>query len=172
MITEIISVAVIGFWGAKMIKWKMENNEIERNRAERKAKEKIKEQNFQLLVQKFPGADTIIEYDFDKYVMLKEDSEQIMLNEHIYLFKDIVDFSVKDNPTEVKKGNGDSATPKRNKGKQQETTYTTTIHNYTITVALDSLTSPAETLVLYDNEEATNKIARILTIIMRRNGAE
>lgn len=166
---------------------------------EAKAREMAKKKKYCHLVQIMPDADTIIEYDFDKYVMLKESSSQIMLNEHIYLFKDIVDFTINDNQTEIKRGgesvsttrssNGNmfgravvgrmffgrigaaigAATAKKDTITYQDDTYSTTLHSYTITVTIDSLTSPTETLVLNNDEDSTNKVVSILTIILRRN---
>lgn len=92
-----------------------ENMELEiaqrkKKRMEEETKLTAKEQKYQSLLQALPYADLTIEYDFDKFVLLKEESSQIILNEHLYTFKDILDFTVSDNQTVIHRGGDSTAT--------------------------------------------------------------
>lgn len=166
---------------------------------EKKAKEEAKEQKYQLMLQTLPDADIIVEHDYDKYVMLKESSSQIMLNDHVYSFSDILDYSISDNQTVIQRSSGGTATTRTSTGSMlgravvggvltggvgaavgaatarketeisQGNTYSTTKHSYTINVTINSLTSPIETLSFHNDEEATNKVVSILTVILHRN---
>ncbi len=199
-------VIVIAFFIAIIIGIAKNNEEEEKKRLraqkraeEKKAKEEAKEQKYQIMLQKLPEADVIVEHDYDKYVMLKESSSQIMLNDHVYSFGDILDYSVSDNQTVIQRSSGGTATTKTSTGSMlgravvggvltggvgaavgaatarketeisQGNTYSTTKHSYTINVTINSLTSPIETLAFHNDEEATNKVISILTVILHRN---
>lgn len=180
-------------------KYASELKHLEELKEEKRAVIKIKEQKYQSLLQVLPNADLTIEYDLDKFVLLKEESSQILLNEHLYTFKDILDFTVSDNQTVIHRGGDSTATTTTSTGSMlgravvggvltggigalvgaatarketeihQNDTYSSTKHNYTINVTINSLSLPVETLALFSNEEATNKVISILTIILHRN---
>lgn len=203
---EFLVVIVIAFFfvfiiGITKNAEEKEKNELRaRKRAEEKrTKEEAKEQKYQLMIQTLPDADIIVEYDYDKYVMLKEGNSQIMLNDHLYSFSDILDYSVSDNQAVMQRSSGGTATTKTSTGSMlgravvggvltggvgaavgaatarketeisQGNTYSTTKHSYAINVTINSLTSPIETLAFHNDEEATNKVVSILTVILHRN---
>jgi hypothetical protein len=52
----------------------------------------------------------IIEYDYDHYIMVNESTSELMLNEHIYNFKDIINYTMTDNATVIQNHSGGEIT--------------------------------------------------------------
>ncbi len=69
-------------------------------------KEKEKEKKYNELTAMISSPDKVIEYDYDHYIMVNESTSQIMLNEHIYKFKDIINYTMSDNATVIQKHSG------------------------------------------------------------------
>lgn len=76
--------------------------------AEQKEAERVKKYNKLTTLMSSPGK--IIAYDYDHYVMVNENTSQIMLNEHIYNFKDIINYTLSDNTTVIQKHSGGEIT--------------------------------------------------------------
>ncbi len=76
--------------------------------AERKEAERAKKYNKLTTLMSSPGK--VIEYDYDHYVMVNENTSQIMLNEHVYNFKDIINYTLSDNTTVIQKHSGGEIT--------------------------------------------------------------
>ena len=72
--------------------------------AEQKEEEKAKKYN--QLAAMISSPNKIIEYDYDHYIMVDENTSQIILNEHIYNFKDIINYTISDNSTVIQKHSG------------------------------------------------------------------
>ena len=69
-------------------------------------KEIEKEKKYNELTAMISSPDKVIEYDYDHYIMVNESTSQIMLNEHIYNFKDIINYTMSDNATVIQKHSG------------------------------------------------------------------
>lgn len=76
--------------------------------AEQKEEEKAKKYN--QLAAMMSSPNKIIEYDYDHYIMVDENTSQIILNEHIYNFKDIINYTISDNSTVIQKHSGGEIT--------------------------------------------------------------
>lgn len=76
--------------------------------AEQKEKEREKKYNELTTIMSSPNK--IIEYDYDHYIMVNESTSQIMLNEHVYNFKDIINYTMSDNATVIQKHSGGEIT--------------------------------------------------------------
>lgn len=59
-------------------------------------KEEERNIKYNKLLKKLSYTNKVIVYDFDHYVMVDEKNSQIMLNEHIYNFDDIISYTVLD----------------------------------------------------------------------------
>ena len=119
----IVSLFAVGIFGAiaSIVSNKQKEKE-ERENAEKKKKdeeyrlalaeqkeaERAKKYNKLTTLMSSPGK--IIEYDYDHYVMVNENASQIMLNEHIYNFKDIINYTLSDNTTVIQKHSGGEIT--------------------------------------------------------------
>lgn len=98
-----------------------ENNKKEKENQE-KAQQKKKDEEYQLqlaeqkeiekekkyneLTAMISSPNKVIEYDYDHYIMVNESTSQIILNEHIYNFKDIINYTMSDNATMIQKHSG------------------------------------------------------------------
>ncbi len=170
--------------------------ELAKKREERLIRKQEKRDS---LVEKFPNPTMIIEYNWDKYVIIDETAARIMLNENIYSFKDILDFSLSDNQTVVqhhtsgtaktKTSTGSmigravvggvltggigavvgAATAKKTTDVSPGKTWSTTKHDYCINITINSLSTPNEILYFHSDDESANKVASILTVIVHRN---
>ena len=132
-------------------------------------------QKYDHLLQMLPNPDMVIEYP-GNYVLVKESTSQIILNEHLYNFDDIIDYSVVDNQTATHYHSQIESTTKTNTGDMigravvggvvaggigaavgantakkttvtnPSTTKSFTHHNYVINVTLNSISNPVESL--------------------------
>ena len=73
-------------------------------------KEKEREKKYNKLTTIMSSPNKIIEYDYDHYIMVNESTSQIMLNEHVYNFKDIINYTMSDNATVIQKHSGGEIT--------------------------------------------------------------
>lgn len=80
------------------------NEEYRMILAEQKEVERVKKYN--KLTAKMSSPNKVIEYDYDHYIMVNENTSQIMLNEHIYDFRDIINYTMSDNATVIQKHSG------------------------------------------------------------------
>ena len=135
----------------------------------------------------------------EEYVMVNEEKKLILLNEHVYNFKDIINYNLTDSPTVIQhhdKGTattktstksmvgravvGDvllggagamagALTAKKNTEINLGDTTSTTKHDYTIVVNVNSISNPVERLHLGEDGETANDILGVLSVIMIRN---
>lgn len=136
----------------------------------------------------------VINYSFEKYVLFSEESSLIMINEHIYSFTDILNFSLSDNSIEV--FSSTLSTTKTKTGsmvgraivggiltggigaiiggvtasKKTETSGGTshTKHNYTLIVTINNIANPIERIYLEDNERYVNELCSLFSIVLNR----
>ena len=103
----------------------VENNKKEKE-AQEKAEKKKKDEEYRLILAEqkeverkkkynkltalMSSPNKIIGYDYDHYIMVNESTSQIMLNEHIYNFKDIINYTMSDNTTVIQKHSGGNIT--------------------------------------------------------------
>lgn len=73
-------------------------------------KEEEREKKYNKLTTIMSSPNKIIEYDYDHYIMVNESTSQIMLNEHVYNFKDIINYTMSDNATVIQKHSGGEIT--------------------------------------------------------------
>lgn len=116
LIVSLFAMALIGGIAAIVQNNKKEKEELEK--AEKKKKEEEyrlalaeqkaieKEKKYNELTAMISSPDKVIEYDYDHYIMVNEGTSQIMLNEHIYNFKDIINYTMSDNATVIQKHSG------------------------------------------------------------------
>lgn len=141
----------------------------------------------------------VIKYADRFYVMVNEEKELILLNEHIYDFKDIINYNLNDNSTVIQHHETGTATTKtstksmvgravvgdvllggagamagaltakKNTEINLGDTTSTTKHDYTIVVNVNSISNPVERLHLGEDGETANDILGVLSVIMIRN---
>lgn len=91
----------------KRRKWAEKRKIDEENRLRlAEQKEVEKENKYNKLTALMSSPNKIIEYDYDHYIMVDESMSQIMLNEHVYNFKDILNYTMSDNATVIQKHSG------------------------------------------------------------------
>ena len=73
-------------------------------------KEEEREKKYNKLTTIMSSPNKIIEYDYDHYIMVNESTSQIMLNEHVYNFNDIINYTMSDNATVIQKHSGGEIT--------------------------------------------------------------
>lgn len=73
-------------------------------------KEIEREKKYNNLVTLMSSPNKIIEYDYDHYIMVNESTSKLMLNEHIYNFKDIINYTMTDNATVIQNHSGGEIT--------------------------------------------------------------
>lgn len=116
-------LVILGIWGAiyGFFAQKKEDEEKKEKEEQLKKEEeyrlKLAEQKeverknrYDMLIEKMSSPNKIIEYDYDHYIMVNESTSQIMLNEHIYNFKDIINYAMSDNATVIQKHSGGEIT--------------------------------------------------------------
>jgi hypothetical protein len=137
----------------------------------------------------------VINYDIQKYVFISEEKSLIMLNEHIYHFKDILDFTLSDNsvvvftPTTSKTTTNTGSMLGRaivggvltggvgaviGGATASQTTQTSkgtshTKHDYTLVITVNNLSNPVENIHIGWRENYAREISSILSIIVSRN---
>lgn len=179
--------------------------EHENKLAKQKEREEVKALKRESLLKLLPDPDVVVEYTHNgfssgnpEFVVVRENTNQILLNGHVYNFKDIIDFTLLDKQTvlqhhsgaavETKTGNmigravvggvlagGVGAVIGASTAKKEikpSTTYSSTNHFYVINVTINSLTNPIERLCFFHNEQIASKVASILQVIVRRNAEE
>ena len=112
----VVLLIPLGIWGYKKgakeeqekAEKKKKDEEYRLALAEQKEEERAKKYNKLTTLMSSPNK--IIEYDYDHYVMVNENTSQIMLNEHIYNFKDIINYTMSDNSTVIQKHSGGEIT--------------------------------------------------------------
>lgn len=165
------------------------------------AKQKDEERflKMQKLKEKLSEPTKIIKYNNDYFVMINENTSQIMLNEHIYKFQDIINYNLTDSATVIQHHETGSATTKTNTKsmvgravvgdvlfggagavagamtakknteiKLGDTT-STTKHDYSIIVNVNSISNPVERLHLGQDGKTANEILGVLSVIVTRN---
>lgn len=137
----------------------------------------------------------VINYDIQKYVFISEEKSLIMLNEHIYHFKEILDFTLSDNsvvvftPTTSKTTTNTGSMLGRaivggvltggvgaviGGATASQTTQTSkgtshTKHDYTLVITVNNLSNPVENIHIGWRENYAREISSILSIIVSRN---
>lgn len=137
----------------------------------------------------------VINYDIQKYVFISEEKSLIMLNEHIYHFKEILDFTLSDNsvvvftPTTSKTTTNTGSMLGRaivggvltggvgaviGGATASQTTQTSegtshTRHDYTLVITVNNLSNPVENIHIGWRENYAREISSILSIIVSRN---
>lgn len=116
LIVSLFAMALIGGIAAIVQNNKKEKEELEKTEKKKKeeeyrlalAEQKAieKEKKYNELTAMISSPDKVIEYDYDHYIMVNESTSQIMLNEHIYNFKDIINYTMSDNATVIQKHSG------------------------------------------------------------------
>lgn len=164
-----------------------------------KQKEEVTLQKMEVLKESISGPTKIIEYDSDHFVMINENTSQIMLNEHVYKFKDIINYNLTDSSTVIQHHEAGTATTKtdtksmvgravvgdvlfggagavagamtakKNTEIKLGDTTSTTKHDYSIIVNVNSISNPVERLHLGQDGKTANEILGVLSVIMTRN---
>lgn len=137
----------------------------------------------------------VINYDIQKYVFISEEKSLILLNEHIYHFKEILDFTLSDNsvvvftPTTSKTTTNTGSMLGRaivggvltggvgaviGGATASQTTQTSegtshTKHDYTLVITVNNLSNPVENIHIGSSENYAREISSILSIIVSRN---
>ena len=137
----------------------------------------------------------VINYDIQKYVFISEEKSLIMLNEHIYHFKEILDFTLSDNsvvvftPTTSKTTTNTGSMLGRaivggvltggvgaviGGATASQTTQTSkgtshTKHDYILVITVNNLSNPVENIHIGWRENYAREISSILSIIVSRN---
>lgn len=171
----------------------------------KKAREASNAQRRETLLQMLPNPDIVVEYSDNgfssgnlKLVLVKDSTSQILLNDNLYNFDDIIDFSLLDKQTVIQHHSGSTAETNTSTGSmigravvggvltggvgaaigaatakketiiQPSTSYSSTKHHYVINVTINSITNPIETLCFFHNENTARKVASILQVILHR----
>ena len=71
-----------------------------------KQKKMEREKKLNNLTALMSSPNKIIEYEYNHFIMVNESTSQILLNEQIYNFKDIINYTVSDNTTVIQKHSG------------------------------------------------------------------
>lgn len=135
-----------------------------------------------------------INYSLNQYILVSEEKSLIMINERIYPFRDIINFSLSDNSIEIfsptiskTKTNTGSMVGRAivggvltggagaiiggvTAGKTTETTGGTshTKHNYTLLVTVNNLSNPIERIYLGEKIEFANELCSLFSVIISR----
>ena len=163
----------------------------QREKAQERNKNKLEE-----LTSTFNAPITkVINYDIKKFVFISEEKSLIMLNEHIYHFKEILDFTLSDNsvvvftPTTSKTTTNTGSMLGRaivggvltggvgaviGGATASQTTQTSegtshTKHDYTLVITVNNLSNPVENIHIGSSENYAREISSILSIIVSRN---
>lgn len=128
---------------------------------------------------------------------INEHLQKLYIEKKEYSFKDILDFSIEDNAHTM--SSGSTSISNANTGSmlgraavggiiagnvgaivggstasrtiETSGSYSTVIHDYSIIITINSLSSPIITLNVGQDQDLVNKIRSILTVIMKRNNA-
>lgn len=172
-----------------------EHKKQEQEERETQIQEKKRYNN---LIAKIQNPTKIIQYG-NEYVMVNEPQSLILLNEHVFNFKDIINYNLTDSPTTIQHHNTGTATTKtstksmvgraivgdvlmggagamagaltakKNTEIHLGDTTSTTKHDYTIVVNVNSISNPVERLHLGEEGKIANEILGVLSVIMTRN---
>ena len=195
-----LTIGAVRYEEKKAQKQKEEKQKEEEKRLQlARQKEEEKLQKMEILKESISEPTKIIEYDSDHFVMINENTSQIMLNEHVYKFKDIINYSLTDSSSviqhhevgtattktdtksmvgravvgEVLSGSAGAVagamTAKKNTEIKLGDTTSTTKHDYTIIVNVNSFSTPVERLHLGQDGKTANEILGVLSVIMTRN---
>lgn len=168
--------------------------ELKRKQEEKKKKEE-NDKKLEILKSSFSNITKIVNYKHNKFIIIDEHEETIMIDEQTLKFKDIIDYTISDNSQIIHSatisntstdtgsligrsivggvvGGGVGAmiggsTANRTTITQGSTS--TTSHNYKICVTINSLSNPTITIELGDNEKHLREIESLLCIIVTRN---
>ena len=159
---------------------------------DKKKVEELRQKEMELRkIEKYGEGYISLGYD----IFVNDKMKKIYIGTKTYNFKDILDFTVKDNAVTIHSAS--TSTAKTNTGsmigravvgkvllgntgaviggatasKTIEHSESTSIvsHDYTVIITVDNITSPTETIRLRKDETALNKIAATLTIILKGN---
>ena len=137
----------------------------------------------------------IINYANSEYILVSEEKSLIMINDHTYNFKDIINYSLSDNSIEIFSPTTSKTTTNTGSmvgraivggvltggagaiigGATASKTTTTsggtsrTKHSYTLIITINCLSHPTERIDLGKNGTYANEICSILSIILNRN---
>lgn len=154
--------------------------------------EKLKKKEIeQLKIKKYGEGYISLGYD----IFVNDNTKKIFIGTNIYDFKDILDFSVKDNSVTIHSAS--TSTAKTNTGSmigraavgkvlfgnvgaviggataskiiEHSETKSTVSHDYSVIITVNNIASPTEIIRLRKNETALNKIVATLTIILKGN---
>lgn len=197
----LIALGVIGLFLYVMLKEheKDEKNRIQRIKEESLLREEIERENEKKLAElkyRFNAPITyIVNYSMNQYVLVSEEKSLIMINEHIYAFSDIIEFSLSDNSIEVfspmiskTKTDSGSMVGRAIIGgaltggvgaiiggvSAKKTTETTggtshTEHNYTLIITVNNLSNPIEKIHIGEHIDYANELCSVFVVILNRN---
>lgn len=197
----LIALGVIGLFLYVMYKEyeKDEKNKAQRLIDEKLLREEIERENEKKLTElkyRFNAPITnIVNYTINQYVLVSEEKTIIMINERIYAFSDIIEFSLSDNSIEVfspmiskTKTDSGSMVGRAIVGgvltggvgaiiggvSAKKTTETTggtshTEHNYTLIITVNNLSHPIEKIHIGENIDYANELCSIFVLILNRN---
>ena len=200
VIVTIITLAIIAFWGLFMLpgipkpgveinqKLKEQGLTIE----DKQRMEEIKKQEIeQLKIKKYGEGYIRLAYD----IIVNDNIKKLFIGEKEYDFKDILDFTVKDNAVTIHSASTSKA--KTNTGSmvgravvgqvlfgnvgaviggatasktiEHSESKSTVKHDYSIIITVNNIASPTEIIKCGRNDAALNKIVSTLTVILKSN---
>lgn len=175
-----------------------EKKELEKQEQEERETQIQEMKRYNNLIAKIQNPTKIIQYG-KEYVMVNEPQSLILLNEHVFNFKDIINYNLTDNSTTIQHHNTGTATTKtstksmvgraivgdvlmggagamagaltakKNTEIHLGDTTSTTKHDYTIVVNVNSISNPVERLHLGEEGKIANEILGVLSVITTRN---
>lgn len=159
-------------------------------------KKEENQKKFNYLKQKFGQTTKIINYALCKFILISDSRNLIMINDNIYNFKDILTFEVKDNSTTIFSSTSKTSTNTgsmlgravvggvlsggvgsviggctASKSTQTEGN-SSTIHDYSILITLNNLSTPIINLYIGKNGKIVSEITALLNIIQKRNSSD
>lgn len=168
------------------------NRELEEKEENRK---KENENKLTTLKTSFKNVTKVVNYDYEKFIIIDEYEENIMLNEKLYNFRDIIDYAISDNSqviysSTISKTSSDTGSMLRRTivggvvgggigaiiggSTASKTTVTeggvsSTRHDYKISITINDLSNPVQRIELESNEQHLREIESLLRIIVTRN---
>lgn len=168
--------------------------EIEKSEIDIKKEENLNK--FYELKQTFGQTTKIINYNFCKFILISDSRNLIMINNNIYDFKDILTFEIKDNSTTIFTSTSKTSTSTSSmlgraivggillgeagtiiggstasKSTQTEGR-SSTIHDYSIIITLNNLSTPIINLYIGKNGKIVSEIITLLNIIQYKNSSD
>lgn len=195
----LIIVGIPAFLLASHLDEERNKKKAEKEKQEREEKERKKkiENDAQLetLKKSFVNVTKVVNYEHKKFIIIDESKENIMINEKLLKFHDIIDYSISDNSQVIHSstvsrtssntgsmlgrtivggvvGGGVGAIiggSTANKTTITEGGISNTRHNYKISITINDIANPTQTIELGNNEKYLREIESLLRIIVNRN---